>query len=252
MSGDKKYFPCDDPKGYGSKMSANGKSNKPNLWTLLTGNGVISTRLTRALGLKDPPGHPDRADMSEVKITADMMQGGFSAYTNAFGYKVSPALLAVDLIMGGSLVGPTAEIDPAMKSFTTNPGFFFPFGQSPLLRNNARDMRVGNAMISYNPFVLNPSTDTNPQSLRVFFFLDGIPIFVQTQNNLVSSAADFEFFFQTADSYWNGIVPSGSYLSWIMRKSNGLTGASKNFDIGDIFVASIHGLTVPAGTHLPV
>ncbi len=244
------------PETYGQKRDANQPDSIKKFWTRLTTRGTISTRLARALNLKEPPGEPPFADMSELKIVTDMMQGGFSAYS-LFSHRVSSSpgssSPAGKLVIGGPIIAPSDDLDPRLAELLV-PAALIPETMSrPFFKNDVLDCRIGNAMIDYfpEPAQRNPNTDTNPQSLRVMFILNGSPVFIQTQNNLVSSAADYDFIFQTADSYWNGIVPAGSYFSWLMVKSNGATGATKAFDAGDIFGLSLSGLSVPAGTRLP-
>jgi hypothetical protein len=222
--------------------------------TILNGNPNLATRLTSSLGLKDTPGQPPIADMSKVSIIADMFQQGFANFRHIgqTGVSTGAAAIAGKRFIGGTLIGPSDSIDPNLAALQTNPLFLFaPSIARPLIRNTDFDCRVTNGYISYNPAVLNPQADTNPESLRVFFYLDGCPVFIATQNNLVSSAADYEFFFQTADSTWDGIVSAGLYLSWLMVKSNGLTGATKTFDPFDIWTAGVCALAVPVGAQIP-
>lgn len=241
------------PVEYGSRLAANASETKRNLWTLLTGNGVISTRLGRALGLKDPPGHPDRADMSEVKIVTDMMQGGFSAYLLNTKYLISSAVAAFTDGAYGNLIAPAGFSDDPARIRHFQGAAITAVNTDPMLKNNADDNRVVNAVVRYYPVAAgwNPQADTNPESLHCRFMVDGNTVFEQVQNNLVASAADRVFISQTGDGTWNGIVPVGSYLSFWFYKNNGLTGAFKPLNAGDYFEIDLTTFSAPAGTRLP-
>jgi hypothetical protein len=230
-------------------------TNKP-FWTLLQGNGTISKRLTRALGLKDPPGHPVRAKMSEVQVYADMMQGGYSAYklengANGFFGGVPAGIK----YLAGSIIGPTDELDPALINLLGVSGsYYVPVScRKPFIKNLGKDIRINNAEFVFFPHVseFNPPADTKPMSLHCQFILNGSSVFTMTQNNLVSSSGDREFHFQITDSYWNGIVPDGAYLSWVFGRVDGLNGQEKVFHGGEVGIVTASVLSVPAGTTLP-
>lgn len=211
--------------------------------TILNGNPTVSSRLSNALGLKEIPGMPPVADMSRLIITTDMFQRGFANYEYINQLRVAALnILAIPAVF---------EIEYNIVSPAPRANIALPAAGTPLYINNDKDLRVNNAWFDYRPSVLNPAADTFSRALHCQFRLDDSIVFEQTQNNLVSSAADNSFVSQTADSSWNGIIPQGSTFRVIFRVADGATGAWVALNVGDAFGMALSAFAVPAGAEPP-
>ncbi len=241
--GDEAAYPYGGTQEQGRKLV-----DIPSAFVKLLGNSLISRSLLLVLGLKDAPAAPPFADMSHVKLMADMFQNGFS---NAEYVNEKDAV--TDYFVPGFAPPTGIFASPDAEQTNTPPGNVFQ--KARLFNNYQKSLRVSNAWVRLTLSGLGfngyPDFD-HPITFHCKFLMDENLIWEGVTDNSVGTSADFVYTFQTTDSQWNGIIPAGTKFRFEFTMTDGLDGTTNiPVNTSTKIEFGLIGLAVPQGANVP-